>query len=450
LAALVLPVGPVAVGLLRFVIPYDTTDSAADLVRGALASPGAMSAVLWFGLVAALTFVPAVLWIGRLTRRHAPRLTGAALLLLVPGYLSMIWFIGTDLVLWSGAQAGLSADALVGVYGAAHPTSAITGGIFVVGHVLGTVLLGIAMWRSRTVPAWAAALTIVSQPLHFVAAVILTSPALDLVAWGLNAVGSPSRRSRSRARATTSGTCLPHRCKRLTGSRVGRQRSHLARVSRGRMFSRARARCARMDVPCCGRHSARRPDSSLDPRLAKHVMTKKAVILLAGPAGSGKTSTAARIARHPEWVHVSEDEYWVKIKEGRPPHERRTPEEHDIVQQRVAERVAEIVSSNKNVVLEFILYEDPPRPLVCYQEALGARDVPVITRILRPTVEEILRRIQVRQRRSDDDLHRLRVHAENQVRVLASPHIQPDWVIDTTDLTLEEVYARHFKPTVES
>ncbi len=56
-------------------------------------------------------------------------------------------------------------------------------------HVIGTILLGIAMWRSRAVPAWAALITIVSQPLHFIAAVILASHALDLVAWGLNAVG---------------------------------------------------------------------------------------------------------------------------------------------------------------------------------------------------------------------------------------------------------------------
>jgi hypothetical protein len=61
--------------------------------------------------------------------------------------------------------------------------------VFVVGHVIGTVLLGIAMWRSHAVPRWAAVITVVSQPLHFVAAVIVASPELDLVAWGMNAVG---------------------------------------------------------------------------------------------------------------------------------------------------------------------------------------------------------------------------------------------------------------------
>lgn len=189
LAALVLPVGPAAVALLRYLLPYKTIDDGKSAAIAVSEHQGAQSAVLWLGFVAALTLVPAVLWVGRLTRRRAPRLTAAALLLIVPGYLSLIWLIGSDLLLWSGAEAGLDTQTLARLYGTTHPTSSIAGGVFVLGHVLGTVLLGIAMWRSRAVPLWAAALTVVSQPLHFVAAVILPNPSLDLFAWGLNAVG---------------------------------------------------------------------------------------------------------------------------------------------------------------------------------------------------------------------------------------------------------------------
>ena len=84
---------------------------------------------------------------------------------------------------------------------------------------------------------------------------------------------------------------------------------------------------------------------------------KPQVILLAGPGGAGKTSTAARIARHPDWEQVSEDDYWVKIKEGHPWGELRTPEEERIVQDEVVRRIVELVARKKNVVLEFILYE---------------------------------------------------------------------------------------------
>jgi hypothetical protein len=69
------------------------------------------------------------------------------------------------------------------------PTTAIAGGLFVVGHVAGTVLLGIALWRSHAVPRWAAALTTLAQPLHFVAALVLANHPLDLAAWAMNAAG---------------------------------------------------------------------------------------------------------------------------------------------------------------------------------------------------------------------------------------------------------------------
>jgi len=189
LAALILPIGPAAVAVLRYVLPYLTTDDSKTVVAGVSAHPGAQSAVLWLGFIATLTLVPAVLWAGRLTRRRAPRITAAAMLLMVPGYLSLTWLIGSDLLVWAGAQAGMDSATLVRLYETAHPTSAIAAGVFVAGHVVGTVLLGIALWRSAAVPRWAAILTILSQPLHFVAAVIVGSHSLDLFAWGLNAVG---------------------------------------------------------------------------------------------------------------------------------------------------------------------------------------------------------------------------------------------------------------------
>lgn len=173
------------------------------------------------------------------------------------------------------------------------------------------------------------------------------------------------------------------------------------------------------------------------------------VLLLAGPGGAGKTSTAARIARHSLWEHVSEDDYWVKIKEGHPWGELRTPTEQRIVQNEVERRVIELVMSKKNVVLEFILYEDPPHPLLNYQNVLASRDIPFTTRILRPSADAVLQRMTMRRRPRDADLEKRRGQVEHQLRCLASPYIQHDWLIDTSDLSLEEVYARHFQALVE-
>jgi hypothetical protein len=189
LVAVLLPIGPAAVAVLRYVLPYDTVDDPATIATKVLAHPGAESLVIWLGFVAALTLVPAVLCVAGLTRRRAPRLTVAAVLLLVPAYLMLSWVVASDLLLWYGARNGMDATALAALYEHTHPAAAAADVIFVVGHVAGTVLLGLAMWHVRTIPRWAAVATVIAQPLHFVAAVIVASHPLDLVAWGLNAIG---------------------------------------------------------------------------------------------------------------------------------------------------------------------------------------------------------------------------------------------------------------------
>lgn len=188
LAALVLPLGPLAVAGLRYVLPYFSATTPQETAASVLSADGRQSAVLWLGLIATFTLLPGVLAVGRLTRREAPRMTAAAMLLVVPGYLALTYMIGTDLVLWTGARAGLDAPALADLATTVHPTSTVAVVVFVLGHVVGTVLLGIALFRSRVVPVWAAVLTAVAQPLHFVAFVILGSPALDAAAWTANAI----------------------------------------------------------------------------------------------------------------------------------------------------------------------------------------------------------------------------------------------------------------------
>lgn len=188
-AALLLPIGPAAIALLRYFLPFDTVDDSGTIVGKVMAEPGRTSFVLWMGFVATLTLVPAAYFVGRLTRRRAPRLTAAALVLLVPGYLALPWIASSDYTVWAGDQAGLDAASITRLYDAIHPSVGVAGGIFVVGHVIGTVLLGIALWRAQVVGRWAAVCTIVSQPIHFVAAVIVVSHTLDLVGWGLQAVG---------------------------------------------------------------------------------------------------------------------------------------------------------------------------------------------------------------------------------------------------------------------
>src|SRR5579863_1488319 len=136
------------------------------------------------------------------------------------------------------------------------------------------------------------------------------------------------------------------------------------------------------------------------------------VVLLTGPAASGKTSLAARIATSPGWKHLCEDDYWVKIKEGHPAGELRTPEEQKMVQAEVISDLLTLLTGGNRVVLEFVLYEDPPRPLLTYQRVLSERAISFMTRILRPSLDELLARIRARGREGEFDIISMRSNAE--------------------------------------
>lgn len=187
--ALMMPVGPAAVALLRLLLPYYTEGDTAGMVAAVEAASGRQSAVLWLAYVGILTLAPGVIAAATVCRAGAPRLTAWALALVVPGYLSLGMFLGTDHVLWSVTESGLSRAEAVSVVDAGHLSTDVALGVFIVGHVVGTVLLGLAMLRSGAIPAWAAWALTVSQPLHFVATVVVGSPQMDFVSWGLTTLG---------------------------------------------------------------------------------------------------------------------------------------------------------------------------------------------------------------------------------------------------------------------
>jgi hypothetical protein len=204
LAAVVLPVGPAAVAILRFVLPYATVDEPAAMAAGVAADPGAQSLVIWLGLLGALTIPASVIWIGRLTYARAHKLTVAALALAVPGYTALGAILASDVMLYAGADNGLDPQTLAALVSNSHPAVAVAEVVFVLGHLVGTVLLGAALWRSRVVPVWAAILTTVSQPLHLVAAVFVVSHSLDLAAWLMTAAGFAAAGMASLARTRQS------------------------------------------------------------------------------------------------------------------------------------------------------------------------------------------------------------------------------------------------------
>lgn len=100
----------------------------------------------------------------------------------------------------------------------------------------------------------------------------------------------------------------------------------------------------------------------------------------------------------------------------------------------------EPLAAGGRVVLDLVLDEDPPRPVLAYRDALEQDGADVVVRLLRTDVPELLRRIRERGR-PGDDRPGLRADVVRQLAVLASPHLEPGWVLDTTGLDVEQVVA---------
>ncbi len=184
---LLLPLGPLCVGFLRFLYPGYTADGGAQTAAAALAHPGRQSAVVWLGLAAMLTLVPGIY----AARPLLPptRLRAWAVGLVVAGYLCLPALVAGDLIAWLGADQQLD-PALTGrLLEGWHPAFDVALGVFIVGHVVGTVLLGLACRRSGLLPPAICWALVLSQPLHFATTVFLGLAWVDLLAWSLTALG---------------------------------------------------------------------------------------------------------------------------------------------------------------------------------------------------------------------------------------------------------------------
>ncbi|MFQ4149458.1 hypothetical protein AAGW05_12295 [Arthrobacter sp. LAPM80] len=67
----------------------------------------------------------------------------------------------------------------------------VAGLIWLAGHIVGLILIGVALGCAGIVKWWVAIALMVSQPLHFIAAVVIPSRLLDVtLGWGLTTLAS--------------------------------------------------------------------------------------------------------------------------------------------------------------------------------------------------------------------------------------------------------------------
>lgn len=182
--------GPLAVAALRMVMPYDTVDDGATIAAKVAAHPGGQAAVIALTWVALLTLPLGLVLTSRAAVRARPMLGAVAAVVAWLGFMSVFTANGgLDAIALAGARAGVPAPVVAALSAAldADPVTAVATTVFVAGHILGAVLLGVALWNA--VPRWAALALAVSQPLHLVFAVVVPNHALDGLAWSLTAVG---------------------------------------------------------------------------------------------------------------------------------------------------------------------------------------------------------------------------------------------------------------------
>lgn len=184
LAAVLMPLGPAAVAVTRYVIPFEPVGESVT------ANPDAQRLVLAMGVIGTFTMIPGLYAALRLLRRRTPRLTAWTAGILMPAYLAMTAGAGFEQATMAAYDAGFTPAEMDRLNLAMWmlPVTMILGGVFVIGHIVGTVLLGITMIVSRMTSILVGIAMAVSQPLHFVALVVFQSRVLDLVAWGTTAV----------------------------------------------------------------------------------------------------------------------------------------------------------------------------------------------------------------------------------------------------------------------
>ena len=189
-AAILMPIGPLAVAIVRFILPYNTSDKAAVIVAKVAAHPGQEKAVLWLTVVAFLTLVPGAFAAIKLASRRAPVLTALAACLLIPGYLALVGVALIDDVAYAGVTHNVNQATVSTLADAVNklPTTSLLSNIFVAGHLIGSVVLAFALRKARAVPTAGWIILGISQPVHLVAA-ISGNHLLDLIGWGMTAIG---------------------------------------------------------------------------------------------------------------------------------------------------------------------------------------------------------------------------------------------------------------------
>lgn len=190
IAGVCLIVAPLALTAATALAPWFVADTG-DLLAALAANESALLAADLLVVAAVVLLIPASLGVLHVLRNQTPRLAPVAVAMFLVGWLFVLGPVMLDRVQLQLATSGLPRDEAVAVVGRLEADAGISVifGVFIIGHTLGAILLGVALGRTRFIPLWAAASLVIAAVLHPIARVGLGSKWLDVVAFGLLALG---------------------------------------------------------------------------------------------------------------------------------------------------------------------------------------------------------------------------------------------------------------------
>ena len=187
------PIAPAAMGLSIVLSPYGNSSDAATILQRTAVSAGSLVIEQWLTLLIGLALIPGVIAVGLAALPRARRLSTVGLLIAVPGWTAGLLLPDADNLAAVLTSTSIDQSSAVRVLTSwlefDSPALGLTVLVFVAGHIVGTVLLGLALYRSRAVWRWIAVALTLAQPLHFVAFVLIQSTYLDVAASWLTALG---------------------------------------------------------------------------------------------------------------------------------------------------------------------------------------------------------------------------------------------------------------------
>ncbi len=159
LLAIVVPIPWLAKGV-QYIVLEPAYDNSADQIK-AWANDHVYSWLQWLDVGFVVLVVPSIIAMALVSRRGAPRLATAATIVMGGGFLMVLPLnIGGDPLVWVAARGGYDPTTTGRFIDALQddPRVGLGGLGFIAAITIGSVLIGLALWKSKAVPAWAAAL----------------------------------------------------------------------------------------------------------------------------------------------------------------------------------------------------------------------------------------------------------------------------------------------------